>query len=264
MTWMKLVKPDEKLVLKLTDAERKLLLDGLPPLPAKCRNAIRRAAQSEPTLLTLQSLDDLSMALGTAWNCCDDKKVHKKLDAIMGTVRRLLDSHTEEADVPITKEQARKKVQTAMHDLLAGNNPGVISFSLKPTKKAGETYPIKLTPQQRESLIHCTRLKRSVKQKLEKARTGTQIVGVTRKELDHLNDEVGQAIVYALSPHKKRLIAVHKKVTDFFDEEHRGIFGCEAANPRKTVPAKSTELLFQFTDHFTRRKAANMATGSTA
>ena len=108
MTWVKRVGHNEKLVLKLTDAERKLLLDGLPPLPAKCRNAIKRAAQSEPTLLTLQSLDDLSMALATAWNCCDDNKVHKKLDAIMGKVRRLLNSHTDEADVPITKEQAQE------------------------------------------------------------------------------------------------------------------------------------------------------------
>ena len=246
MTWMKLVQPGEKLERKMTDAERKVLLDGLPPLPAKCGTIINRAGQSEPTLLTLRSLDDLSMALATAWNCCDDKRVHKKLDAIMGKVRRLLDSYSDEADVPITKEQARKKVQKAMHDLLKGKNPGIISFTLKPSKKASEAYPLKLTKHQRESLIHCTQLKRSIKQKFEQAGVGTQIVGVTRKELDELNNEIGQAVVYALSPHKTRLIAVHNKVTRFFEEEHRGIFSGEAARPRKTSPAKSTDLLFQF------------------
>jgi hypothetical protein len=52
----------------------------------------------------------------------------------------------------ITKEQARQKFQEAMLDLLAGKNPGTISFRLKPSKKANETYPLKLTEPQRESL----------------------------------------------------------------------------------------------------------------
>jgi hypothetical protein len=32
-----------------------------------------------------------------------------------------------------------------MNALFAGNDPGPIFFSLKPTKRPGETYPLKLT-----------------------------------------------------------------------------------------------------------------------
>jgi hypothetical protein len=200
MTLVKRVQPGEKLLLKLTNSERALLLNGLPDLPAKCTNTFKRIAQPEPTLLTLRSLHDLGMALATALNCTDDEPVRKKLDVILEKVRHLRHSHTDDQDdAPITKEQARQKIQKALLDTLAGKNPGIISFTLKPSKKPNETYPLKLTQQQRESMIHATRLKRSIKQKLEQAGDGTQVVGVTRKELDHLNDEIGEAVVYAPS-----------------------------------------------------------------
>ena len=58
-------------------------------------------------------------------------------------------------------------------------------------------------------MLQCTRLSRSLKKKIEQAGEGTQIVGVTWNELHKLNDETGQAAVYAPSVHKKRLMAVH-------------------------------------------------------
>jgi hypothetical protein len=57
-------------------------------------------------------------------------------------------------DKPLSSEQARGKLASAPSDLAAGNYSGPISFRLKPTKKPGETYPLKLTFQQRESLLH--------------------------------------------------------------------------------------------------------------
>ena len=146
---------------------------------------------------------------------------------------------------PITRKQARQKFQKAMSDLLAGKNPGSISFRLKPSRKASETYPLKLTQQQRESLIHCTRLKRGLKSKLEDAGEGTQTVGVTRKELNELYEESGQAAYYALSPHKKRLVAAQQKAAKFFEEEHAGVFSLETPKTSKR-PSSKSDLLFQF------------------
>jgi hypothetical protein len=146
---------------------------------------------------------------------------------------------------PITRKQARQKFQKAMSDLLAGKNPGSISFRLKPSRKASETYPLKLTQQQRESLIHCTRLKRGLKSKLEDAGEGTQTVGVTRKELNELYEESGQAAYYALSPHKKRLVAAQQKAAKFFEEEHAGVFSLETPKTSKR-PSSTSDLLFQF------------------
>src|SRR5262245_22212480 len=125
---------------------------------------------------------------------------------------------------PLSVEQARGKIAKAVRDLAAGHDPGPITFRLKHTRKADETFPLRLTQQQRESMIHATRLKNKVKERLQQAGDGTQVVGFTLKELDHLNDELGQAALYAPGPDKKRLVAVLRKVTDLLAEEHAGVF----------------------------------------
>src|SRR5579859_6416532 len=98
---------------------------------------------------------------------------------------------------PLSVEQARGKIDKAMRDLAAGHDPGPITFRLKRTKKADETFPLRLTQQQRESMIHATRIKNKLKERLQQAGDGTQVVGFTLKELDYLNDELGQAAMYA-------------------------------------------------------------------
>ena len=60
---------------------------------------------------------------------------------------------TSDDDKPLTPQQAREKLQKGLYDYLAGNDTGPIIFRLKRTKKASETYPLKLTQQQRETLL---------------------------------------------------------------------------------------------------------------
>ncbi len=92
--------------------------------------------------------------------------------------------------------------------------------------------PIILTEKQRGALIHCTRLRRGLKARLEQAEPGTQIVHLTRKELDEFQSEVGQAVYYAASPYKRPLLSVVKKVAD----------ALEAAEP---FTHKATHTVFQ-------------------
>jgi hypothetical protein len=82
-----------------------------------------------------------------------------------------------------------------------------------------DKYPIILTEKQREALIHCTRLRSGLKAHLEQSEPGTQVVLFTRKELDEFQDEVGQATYYAVSPYKRPLLAVLKKVADAVEAE---------------------------------------------
>ena len=146
---------------------------------------------------------------------------------------------------PLSVEQARGKVAKAVRDLGAGNDPGPVTFRLKRTGKADATYPLRLTRQQRESMIHATQIKNKVKKRLKAAGDGTQIVGFTLKELDHLNDELGQAALYAPGPDKKRLVAVLHKVTEQLSEEHAGVFRGVMPKTRKTAPKKG-DLIYQF------------------
>jgi Plasmid pRiA4b ORF-3-like protein len=151
---------------------------------------------------------------------------------------------THDDDKPLTPAQARQKLQKGLSDYLAGNDPGAIVFRLKRTKKANETYPLKLTQQQRETLLRFTHLSRNLKKKIEQAGEGTQVVPVTWNELHKLNDEAGQAAFYARNADKKRLMAVMCRLVKFFEEEHAEVFGTAAPKCRKRPP--KTNLLFQF------------------
>jgi hypothetical protein len=91
-------------------------------------------------------------------------------------------------DKPLTPAEARQKLQQGLEDYLAGKSPGTISFRLKRTKKAGHLYPLKLTQQQRETLLQFTELSGKLKNKVKEAGEGTQIVPVTWNELSKLND----------------------------------------------------------------------------
>lgn len=73
-------------------------------------------------------------------------------------------------------------------------------------------------------MIQCTRVKAKVRKLLKEAGNGTQTIGVTKNELDHLNDEIGKVAGYAPSPHKKRLLDVLRRVSNLFAEDHAGLF----------------------------------------
>ncbi len=106
-------------------------------------------------------------------------------------------------------------------------------------------YPIKITAHQREALISCTRLRRKIKDRLKEASEGTQVIGFSKQELDHMLDELKEAAVLAPSPYKKRVLAVQKKVADILDELQLKKSGAEQPK-RRSRPASTSDLLFQF------------------
>ena len=83
---------------------------------------------------------------------------------------------THDDDKPLTPAQARQKLQKGLMDYLAGNDPGPIVFRLKRTKKVSETYPLKLTQHQRETLLNYTQLSRTLERKLRQAGKGNDAV----------------------------------------------------------------------------------------
>jgi len=132
---------------------------------------------------------------------------------------------TSDDDKPLTPAQARQKLRKGLKDYLAGNDMGPVVFRLKRTKKASETYPLKLTHLQRETLLRCTQLSRNLKKKIKHAGDGTQVVPVTWNELDQLNDKTGDAAVHARNADVKRLMAVQVRVGKFFEQEYAEVFG---------------------------------------
>ncbi len=96
--------------------------------------------------------------------------------------------------------------------------------------------PLKLTPPEREAIVHGTRIRAKLRDRIKAEPEGTAVVEFTVKELDHLLDELGTSAEYVPDSYRKRLVAVVRKINDLLDP---GI-------PARRRPAKLVDTLFQF------------------
>ncbi len=177
------IKPGEKLGLKLTLAQRGLLLESLLLIPREVEDAIRSTPPGEPLMFTLDELDDLAGHVAAAANHAEDKSLRDKLDRIYKKIAGLLDTHTDEPDSPQTPPL--KLVPVPDEPGIARGKP----LPSAPGKSKGETYPVKLTALQRASLICCTRLLGGIKRKIEAAGEGTHPVEFTMEELERMCED---------------------------------------------------------------------------
>ena len=211
----KQILPGETVPLKLTATERKLVLEDVTCLDNEYEQIIRGTPTRKPVMMNLDDLDDFGGYIAAEANHCDDQKKQKKLDVVFEKIQRLLDTYTDEVDSTISIEQARGKITQTMENVLAGKNPRVVSFKIpRALKQQAEKFPIKITALQREALLSCTRLKAAIKRRLEEVEEGTQFIEFTHKEFEHIENELRQAAMFVRNPHKKRLVAVQKKVDD--------------------------------------------------
>jgi hypothetical protein len=209
------IQPGEKIGLKLTQAERDLLLEALLLPPKGVEQAVQDTPPSEPLMLDLDELDDLAGHVAAAANHAEDKKLRSKLDRISRKIAGLLDRHTDQPD-PAPDEETRPSFIEDFLDMMVGEGPMILPMTPK-SKKGEDQYPLKLTGPQREALIAATRLRRGLKTRLQQVPSGTQVIGLTRKELDETASEVDLAVEYAPNPYKKRLEAVMSKLEDLLD-----------------------------------------------
>jgi hypothetical protein len=232
MTRKKNIKPGEKVGLKLTQAQRSLLLEALLLIPKEVERAIRSSPASEPLMLTLDELDDLAGHVAAGANHAEDKALRDRLDRISRRIEKLLGSFTDEA--PTVEEGPSSLIETLM-DMLAGAGPTVPPMPSR-SQKGEELYPVKLTEKQREALIGATRLRRGLKNRIKEVPEGTQVVGFTKKELDETASEVEIAVGFAPAPYKKRLEDVLGKLEDILN----AIEEDEPIRPSRKGPKRTT------------------------
>ena len=94
-------------------------------------------------------------------------------------------------------------------------------------------------------MLRCTRLSKSLKNKIEQAGDGTQVVGVTWKELHKLVEKTGNAAMFESGVDKKRLMAVQGNVIKFIGDEDSEAFSPFSPKSNQRQPIKS-DLLYQF------------------
>lgn len=95
MPWQKIIAAGETVVLKLSAAERKLIVDCLYVMDGGLQERIRQAAQNQDVPFKLDELEDLHGNLAFDANHADDRKHERALDKILRKIERLLDFYSE-------------------------------------------------------------------------------------------------------------------------------------------------------------------------
>ena len=240
------IQPTETVPLKLTDAERKLVLEEVFCLEEGYLNTIRSTPAGKPVMMTLSDLDDFGGYIAAQANHCDNPRKAKKLDTVFEKIQKLLDRYTDEEPSPDEVRQSTSQHAAPAASTQAGKGLEVVSFKLPRTRQQhNKRYLIPLTARQRESLVSCTRLKSAIQRRLKEAQGGIQAIEFTAKELDHMENELGQAALYVRNPHKQLILAVQKKVCDILEEVRLVAFGANQFSTRRQ-PMIPSELLFQF------------------
>ena len=96
MTRKKTIEKNEQVGLRLSLAERKLILEEPIHIHDKLAEPIRSTPTNAPVMLTLDDLDDLAGYIAAEANHTTDKTLRKKLDAIFSKIQDLLETHTDE------------------------------------------------------------------------------------------------------------------------------------------------------------------------
>jgi hypothetical protein len=112
----KYIKPGELLCLKLTRAERKLILDDPICIHDELADPIRSTPLDAPVRLSLDDLEDLGGYVAAEANHTSDPRLRKKLDAIFSKINHLLELHTdEEPPKSLRLEETQRERQLAEH-----------------------------------------------------------------------------------------------------------------------------------------------------
>ncbi len=242
MPTKKQIQPGEKVPLKLTAAERKLVLDDVTCLDTGYEQIIRDAPSGKPVMMTLDDLDDFGGYIAAESNHCDDRKKQKKLDAIFERIQSLLETYTdEESPQTLNIEDARKK--TAIIDQAAQIAEFVAQALMAAEQLRIKTKPLDnfwMAPGQREVLLLIPSLSKTIKIKLAKDKplSVAEVASMTMAVAEDLPDGEARKQVALL------LVAKH-----LMDRLQEGIMA-KAEPPAKKKPKRPTNKitgdLYQF------------------
>ncbi len=120
MPWQKIIAAGETIGLKLSAAERKLIVDCLYVMDSRLQERIRQAPKNQDVPLTLDELEDLHGNLAFDANHTDDKKHERALDKILRKIERMLDFYS---DAPQADEGApRPSPKSSAAPMICGSS----------------------------------------------------------------------------------------------------------------------------------------------
>ncbi len=186
------IESSELIPLKLTEVQRSLLLEECLSLDEDFAKVIRETPLAEPVKFPLDDMDALLDCIIADANHSEDRKIANKLNRLSEKIDRLMEKFEGKPSTDKLKDIKMPKWLGALMN--EGLRTGkTVTLQRKPSSKKGNMN-LKLTSQQREALLHATRLPNRIKQRLEDIPKGTQSIELTRKEMDIIREEVGQSV----------------------------------------------------------------------
>ena len=240
MPTKKQIQPGEKVPLKLTAAERMLVLEDVTCLGSGYDQIIRDTPSGKAVMMTLDDLDDFGGYIAAEANHCDENKKQKKLDAVFEKVKRLLGTYTDEQPSHLLKiDDARK--ERAISDQAAqiaefASQALVAAGQLRIKTKSLDNFW--LAPGQRAVLLLIPGLSKTIKNKVakEKSLTVAEVTSMTVAVAEDLPDGEAQKQVALL------LVAKH-----LIDRLQDGIMSkAEPMLKTKRTTKNNTDVLIQF------------------
>ena len=177
------VQPGEKVPLKLTASERKLVLEGLVCLDTNHEKVIRNTAPGKPVLMSLDELDDFGGYIAAEANHCHSKTKQNKLDGIFEKIEKLLDEYTDEElskTIKIADARKAKRISGQSMQIAAWAAQAlVVAEKLGIKQELLEHF--QLAPAQRDVLLLVPTVSQTIKNKLagESSFTVAEIAGMT-------------------------------------------------------------------------------------
>jgi hypothetical protein len=116
MTGRNRIEKYEKVGLRLTQAERKLILEGVTSLPEEFAQTIHATPANQRIMMTLDNWEELAGHIASEANNAGDTRLQKKLDTIFLKIHNLLEEHTDEelpTSLQIKQPLAEESVQLA-------------------------------------------------------------------------------------------------------------------------------------------------------
>lgn len=120
------VTPEQKVRLKLTPAQRTLLVEALICLPKEYEQILQTTPATQPVMLTLDELEDLGGYVAAEANHATDSKLQKKLDAVFEKIERVLDTHTVDEPPKSLKFEDAQRAK-----LIVGQTVAVAEYAAK-------------------------------------------------------------------------------------------------------------------------------------
>ena len=228
----KQVQSNDKIRLKLTQAQRLLLTEDFILLPSRHEEAIKGTPANEPVLLTLDDLDEIGGYVAAGANHSEDEKKSKKLETIFRKIQKLLDTHTDEELPHTINFEAARKTKT-----LADNAVQVAEFAataLIAAESMGiKTKPLEhfvLSPAQREILLAVRDISKSIKTRLKRENASFTIAEVATMTMS--------LVETSIDGEPRQQVAVLLVVNHLVERLQAGIPGLGELKPRKSNTPK--------------------------